>query len=69
MSGLTTRSAGGDLYVARRERVTDAFDTPAPISELNTSALDQDPWISPDGRHLYFASDRDGGLAIYESTR
>lgn len=65
----STRTAGGDLYVARRDRVTDPFRNPEPITELNTDALDQDPWISPDGRHLFFASDRSGVLAIYEATR
>jgi Tol biopolymer transport system component len=65
----STRTAGGDLYVARRDRITDPFRTPELITELNSDALDQDPWISPDGRHLFFASDRDGTLAIYEATR
>ena len=65
----STRSGAGDLFVARRQRVTDPFGTPEAITELNTPALDQDPWISPDGRHLFFASARDGAIAIYESTR
>jgi Tol biopolymer transport system component len=60
----------GDLYVAPRARRGEPFGAPRPIAELNApGALDQDPWISPDGRHLFFASDRSGQMAIYEARR
>jgi WD40 repeat protein len=67
----STRSGGGgDLYFATRADATAAFGAPQPIAELNSAtAVDQDPWISPDGHHLFFSSNRTGTFAIYESTR
>jgi len=66
----STREGAGDLYFATRANPNDPFGTPQPITELNTpDFVEQDPWISPDGRHLFFSSNRSGTLAIYESTR
>jgi hypothetical protein len=66
----STRTGRGDLYVATRPARDAPFTTPVPIAELNTvDAVEQDPWISPDGRHLFFSSDRTGAFAIYESMR
>lgn len=59
--------AEGDLYVARRPAVDEPFGAPEPLEELNTSADERDPWLSPDGKHLFFSSDRDGTLNIYEA--
>ncbi|HSJ62489.1 MAG TPA: hypothetical protein VK922_01165 [Gemmatimonadaceae bacterium] len=39
------------------------------VSQLNTIALEGCPNESPDGRSLFFASDRDGGLDIWVSHR
>lgn len=58
---------GGDLYVARRATLDEPFSAPEPITELNTSGDERDPWLSPDGTHFFFASDRDGALRIYQS--
>jgi hypothetical protein len=54
-----------DLYVASRRRAADAFEQHAPLDELNTPLDERDPWLSPDGRELYFASDRSGHYDIY----
>ena len=32
-----------------------------------TNNVERDPWLSPDGKHLFFSSDRDGTLSIYEA--
>ena len=58
---------GGDLYVARRETLDEPFSPPEPLDALNTEGDERDPWLSPDGTRLFFASDRDGALRIYES--
>jgi Tol biopolymer transport system component len=66
----SAREGDLDLYVAVRASTSDPFGTPAPIVELNLpTALDSDPWLSPDGRHLFFRSNRDGTSQIYEATR
>jgi hypothetical protein len=57
-----------DLYVAWRRTTGEAFSDTQPLTDLNTAAEERDPWLSPDGRTLYFTSDRDGGvLAIYSA--
>lgn len=58
----------GDLYMARRPSIDQPFQTPEPLADLNTSADERDPWLSPDGSRFFFASDRDGVLSIYEAT-
>jgi Tol biopolymer transport system component len=58
-----------DLYVAERPSVTEPFGPPIPIAELNTSARDMDPWLSPDLRTIVFASNRSGQFEIYVARR
>ena len=36
-----------------------------PLDDLNTPGDERDPWLTPDGKTLYFTSDRDGALNIY----
>lgn len=61
----------GDLYWSKRASVDDPFvgATPVPGSDINTEDYDErDPWLSPDGTVLYFASDRDGeALDVYRA--
>ncbi len=39
-----------------------------PLAEVNSPGIERDPWLSPDGYTLYFASNRDGGdFNIYTS--
>jgi hypothetical protein len=58
----------GDLFYARRAKDTDPFGPPVPITDLNSDDTDErDPWISVDGKHFFFSSDRSGDHAIYES--
>jgi Tol biopolymer transport system component len=54
-----------DLYVASRRATADRFEHHTPLADLNTADDERDPWLSPDGRELYFASDRSGEYAIY----
>ena len=55
------RSTHGDfedarVLVARRERDGWSMPTPAPFSDARWR--DSDPWLTPDGRWLYFVSNR-----------
>jgi hypothetical protein len=69
--GLTIYwDSGGDISYAVRASRTAAFGAPMRITEVNVAGKrDFDPWVSPDGRHMFMASDRGGALALYESTR
>lgn len=60
----------GDLYWTKRTSVDEPFvgATAVPGVDLNTDSDERDPWLSPDGSVLYFASDRDGeALDIYRA--
>ncbi len=57
----------GDLFVAYRSSPMAVFGTPVALGSVNTAYDERDPWLSPDGRNLYFSSDRDGTLSIYQA--
>jgi len=54
----TTPPWGYDLYVATRSSVSDPFGEAVRLDELDTPAIEADPFISADGLTLFFASDR-----------
>ncbi len=58
-----------DLYFARRAALNLPFETPTPATELNSSAHEGDPWLSPDGREIVFFSTRSGERLLYRATR
>jgi hypothetical protein len=45
-----------DLYIATRPNTVVNFGTPAPLTSINSSAVDTSPSLSPDGQTLYFQS-------------
>jgi len=62
--------AAGELYWCKRASVDDPFVGATPLpGDVNTDESDErDPWLSPDGTLLYFASDREGeALDIYRA--
>jgi WD40-like Beta Propeller Repeat len=54
-----------DLYVTARRDPSEPFGTPAPLEDLNTPNDERDPWLSADGKQLFFSSDRSGHYEIY----
>lgn len=65
----STRNADqqGDLFVAQRSSLQGAFGEPRALRDLNTERDERDPWLSTDGKHLYFSSNRGGQYALYAS--
>lgn len=55
----------GDLYVARRDSLDAPFSEPEEVRGVNSDAEERDPFVSADGRRLYFSSDRDGELDLF----
>lgn len=46
-----------DIYVSHRTSLAEPFAPAEPMIEINTTtASEQDPWLSPDGRYLYYVS-------------
>jgi Tol biopolymer transport system component len=64
---------GNDLYVSSRQNANEAWSTPVNLgAPMNSTAADQQPGLSTDGRTLVFASSRTGGFGgtdIWISTR
>ena len=64
---------GNDLWVSRRAHKTDSWSAPLNLgATINTSAVESTPYLSRDGRRLYFASARPngmGGIDLWVSER
>jgi Tol biopolymer transport system component len=52
---------GWDVYVYDR-----GTNTIRDLPDLRSAGNDEDPWLTPDGRFLAFASDRSGGAGGYD---
>ncbi len=60
-----------DLYQMQRDSMAAPFLPPTPLTELNSPAMDVDPWLAPEGDYIVFASDRGNGasLDLFEAKR
>ena len=54
--------ASDDIWVATRSSTLTVFSAGAPVAGLNTSGLENAPWLSGDETLIYFHSTRAGGL-------
>jgi Tol biopolymer transport system component len=62
----------GDIWRSQRASVSDPWQSPSPVDELNSTEADGTPDITPDGLTIYFSSRRSGGPGsddLYRSTR
>ncbi|MDA1005341.1 MAG: hypothetical protein O3A87_02510, partial [Verrucomicrobia bacterium] len=57
--GEAEEDKDADLYLSQWDGRS--WSHPEPLSAINSPANDRGPAFSPDGRYLYFASDREGG--------
>jgi Tol biopolymer transport system component len=64
---------GPDIWAASRANVNQPWSEPVNLGpNVNTSLAEVRPWLSTDGKRLYFGSNREGGegnLDLYVSTR
>lgn len=66
------RDSGGqrDVVRATRATLTGAWQVQGVVSGVSSATSnEEDPWLSADGRRMYFASNADGELDLYLSTR
>lgn len=58
----------GEMYRAWRLGADELFSSPVSLGAgLNSTTLNRDPWLSPDGNHFFFSSDRSGTIMVYEA--
>jgi Tol biopolymer transport system component len=69
LSARQSGSGGYDLYRFERASVDEPFGEPTPFSELNSASDDFDPYLSPNGLAIAFASNRRGGFDIFLARR
>lgn len=69
LSARQVGSAGYDLYSFTRASTSESFGAPTALSEVNSASDDFDPWLSPNGLALAFASNRLGDFDIYLARR
>jgi Tol biopolymer transport system component len=64
-----TQGGTTDLFQATRPDETSPFASLTPMTELNTASTEEDPWLSQNGKHILFVSNRSGHSRIYEAWR
>lgn len=61
-----------DLYVSRRASLSEPFGEPQALADLNDPlgrSEERMPWLSPNGKSLYFVSDHTGQYTLYLATK
>jgi hypothetical protein len=68
----TKKDAKGDnfdIYVAVREGADSAFTSPTPLQTVCTAADELHPWLTADGKVLYFSRKTKDGWRVYVARR
>src|SRR5262249_19180100 len=58
-----------DLYVAVKQGPRAAFTAPTPINPVCTDADELHPWLTADGKHLYFSRKTKAGWRVFVAGR
>ncbi|HTU94101.1 MAG TPA: hypothetical protein VMF69_28740 [Gemmataceae bacterium] len=58
-----------DLYVAVKQEAGKAFTEPTPVQATNSDADEMNPWLSADGKQLYFSRKTKEGWRLFVSKR
>ncbi len=61
--------ANFDLYMAVKQSPRADFTAPTPINAVCTAADEMDPWLTADGRQLYFSRKTPEGWRVFVSSR
>jgi hypothetical protein len=57
-----------EMHRAWRLTADESFSRPVSLGTgLNSTTLNRDPWLAPDGNHFFFSSDRSGTIMVYEA--
>lgn len=58
-----------DLYVAVKQGAGKAFSSPTPVQTVNTKDDEMHPWLSTDGKQLYFSRQVAGKWRVFVTSR
>ena len=58
-----------DLFVAQKLDARKVYSAPTPVMNVNTDVDEAHPWLSADGRSLYFSRKTKDGWRVFLSTR
>ncbi len=61
------KSGAGDIYWAARRSISEAFETPVLLTDIDSTSYDSDSSLSPDLSYMMFSSTRSGNAEIYET--
>ena len=68
-SGRAGGSGSSDIWYATRAGINNPFSAAKPAPVVNNAEYDGEPFVTPDGCELYFASSRAGGLGGWDLYR
>ncbi len=63
------KSKNFDLYVAVRQDLGRVWASPTPVMNVNTEADELHPWLTEDGKALYFSRKTKDGWRVFYTTR
>jgi hypothetical protein len=63
------KDANFDIYVAVRQSRRADFTAPTPVNAVCTKADELHPWLTPDGRQLYFSRKTADGWRVFLASR
>jgi hypothetical protein len=58
-----------DIFVCVRQNARASFTTPTPLHTIDTAADELHPWLTSDGRRLYFSRKDKEGWRVYVASR
>jgi hypothetical protein len=57
-----------DIYVSVRQNASAAFTAPTPVQAIDTPADEMHPWLTANGKQLYFSRKTKEGWRVYVAT-
>ncbi len=61
------KSGAGDIYWSARQSISEPFETPVLLTDVDSTAYDSDSSLSPDLGYMMLSSTRSGNAEVYET--
>lgn len=63
------RAGANDLWTSRRASTSDPWPAPTPMTDLNSTSVEEHPFVTSDGLRIYFMSERSAERDLYVASR